>query len=696
MKRAYRILALALLGGAADAAWAQTTVPIDQQTFPVTQRLAEPVARATFAVDGDTLRVTVDVVDAQASALRRARRAPDAFLERDTRLVMYFDGSGSAAFARVFGITPAGGLLDGTYREGGEIDSGADFRWRAEAADIATGWRATFQIPLDQLQIAAGATPKVHFEYFRSADDLRIYASGNPRERSGCRLCVAVPLTALAEAAVAPARWQAELGGYYGETKTAAGRDETARPTVSAILRAARDTELRATLYPNFAETEPDFPQLRRADRFSPSLTERRQFFARGQDALALPGFELFNTRSVVAPRAAAAAEHRGESLRALAIAADDSAGVLVEPGAYGNDVLQNVPSRLALARAVWSSEAGSLGVGASSRRFDAGGDSEMLEVDGARRFGAGWQARGLVATSRSSACAAAGRVQRCAPFTGTAGYLRVERTLERGDFGLSTRAVDADFRAAAGWMPQAGYRQWRADASRFWELEGASVQRVSASPSFIHERDEQGRMIQQEIELPLQLVGGFGGLGLTFKPMARLRLVPELAPVDARTASVLFIASPGARLSKVALLASFGELPDYGNAASGRGASLGTEWVWSPRPDFGAQFFAQSYRTRARGAAFDRDTYREAVAQFNANWQFAALSRLRYVGTFGRLRFADLVSRETLRARETAQSLLLEHAPRLGWGATVGLTEVRRTPGGNERQFVVKLRYAL
>jgi len=168
-------------------------LPLNWRLYPTVATVAPP-AQVSLQVEGDSLVVDIQVHDPDIAKLRVVRRAPDDFAETDASFQVFVDGAGTGKFAQVFGLTPMGGILDGTLYEGTEIQTGADFQWTAQARLQAEGWQGQMRIPLSQLQLSPGAVPKVHLVYRSMGDKIEFFASGNPRAHGDCVLCAAHPV----------------------------------------------------------------------------------------------------------------------------------------------------------------------------------------------------------------------------------------------------------------------------------------------------------------------------------------------------------------------------------------------------------------------------------------------------------------------------------------------------------------------
>lgn len=693
-------LVLALLTVASVRA---TEIALDWQLQPVVSRIRDTSAKVTFSVRDQTLMVQVHVHDPQVASLRVARSAPDNILEKDTHLRLYLDGSGLGTFARVFFITPLGGVLDGSYRESDGYEAGADFPWTATAKLEASGWSAEIAIPLSQLGLTPQGKPKAYIQYHRSSSQVEVFANGNPSSSGGCQLCVAQAITELQGVAPQGAAWQLQTSAYAiaGATHAGNGKEsfQQVKASVTGVWQATELLELRGTLNPNFAEREPDFPQLRFGAQFSPALQEKRQFFARGADLLQTPGLMLINTRSIALPSAAAAVEYRGENLRATALLADDQPGGLVlVPGSYGNGAVMAPGSRSLVLRGVNASPQGDVGVAVMARNFANAGSSQLLEVDATHRFGDGYTVTGMLARSRSTACSATGSLLPCDAGSGNAVYASLGQTRSSDGFAASLTDIGADFRADLGAVSQAGVRKLAASWWRDWERPVDAISKLRIKPSVSLANDDDGRAIERTAQLNLD--GNWRdalSASVTVTPVSKLRLQSDGGLINARQVNLFASVSPSPTWTKLGGILTLGELPDYGNAREGRGLYGVIEAVFALPQGVGMQAVLSGYRTRGVSAIdYGGQSYQEVAAIVIGNWQYAAFSRVRYVLNLSRSKGVDLSSGTAYRAQSNAQSWLWEHAPRVGWAWSLGLTTATASDGdGRSQELLVKLSHA-
>ena len=682
---------------------AATVISLDWQLSPVANRLPAAAAEVSFAVKDQALIVQIDVQDSQVDSLRSVRRAPDGIREMDTYLVLYVDGAGVGKFARVFVISPLGGIADGTYQEGGNPDYGADFRWTATAKVNASGWNAQLAIPLGQLGLTPQGNPKVYLQYHRSGSQMEVFANADPKAKGDCLLCVASALPELQGESSQGAAWQLQTSAYAisGSTQSGGSKQhyQQIKASVTGVWQASELLTLRGTLNPNFAEREPDFPVLRFGTQFSAALQESRQFFAQGADLLETPGLMLINTRSIASPSAAGAAEYRSENLRATAVLANDQAGGLVLlPGSYGNRVVQAPASRSLVLRGVAALAQGDMGVAVMERNFTGAGSSQLMGVDATHRFGDGYSVTGLLANSRSTACGATGALLPCNALSGNALYARLGQNRSKDGFAIRFTDIGPDFRADLGAVSQAGVRKLNASWWRDLERPLEAIPKLHIRPSVKLANDYDGRAIERTAQVYLE--GSWRdalNAWVTVTPASQLRLQREGDLVDARQIDLSASISPNTTWTKLGGQLILGELPDYSNARAGKGLSGGMEALFALPQGVSLQAVFFGYRTRGLSAVdYSGPSYQDLAAIVIANWQYAAFSRVRYVFNRSRSQGIDLTSQTAYQSQSAAHSWLWEHAPRVGWAWSLGLTTVS-APGGTarSRELLAKLSHA-
>lgn len=153
-------------------------------------------------------------------------------------------------------------------------------------------------------------------------------------------------------------------------------------------------------------------------------------------------------------------------------------------------------------------------------------------------------------------------------------------------------------------------------------------------------------------------------------------------------------LGSPSPTWTRLGAKLTAGQLPDYANRTAGRGWQTGIESSWALAGGVSIDATLLAYRTRASGS-IARYSYDELQTLVKANWQYATWTRLRFVTTLSRANTTSLATGALNRQRDIAYSLYWEHAPRLGWSWTVGLTKVDdRTTPATSLEAIGKLAY--
>lgn len=605
------------------------------------------------------------------------------------------------ATARVFGVTHLGGVLDGTIQEGGELQTGADFRWSAESKLLVDGWQADLQIPVEELQISPGAIPRIYLVYRSMSEKVEVLSNGNPGDHGACMLCAGVEVKELA-GKLPSQEFQLQPGLYVlsGQERNKIldkNNYQDIRATVTGTWRVSPQLELRGTIHPNYAETEPDVPVLRYGQAFAPELMEKRQFFARSTEFLETPGLSLINTRSMAQPKAALAAEYRSEGWRGVGLVAQDAeGGTQLLPGSFGSTWRTAPASDNAFFKGHWSGPSADAGFLLASRQYKTGEDNTVVAIDGLRRFGEDWSARGLLSLSQSRVCAF-DAVGGCARQEGHAARFGVRKAQSLEGYGLTYMEISPGFRSDLGWIGQAGFRNITLDGFKRFENVSHSVSGVSLRPQVLMSEDWQGKSIRQaanlETELDLQDGALYARINLMAHSKERLRSDGDL--FNSRHVEGVLIVSPGVVLSRVAFVVRAGELPDYYNGRSGQGRLLMNQLTGALTSDLGYLLTVQDYRTRSPRANIQSGySYVETNVQALLNWQYATLSRWRYVVDMNQQRGLDIEAAGPFRQRYRAHSLLWEHAPRQGLRMTAGVTRVQ-TGQSRTLELLLKAAYA-
>jgi hypothetical protein len=701
LKTITKIALLVVMIGASIVSSA-TDIPLNWLVYP--QRHAiQPLAVAHLFLVGNELVVEVQIDDPQAQSLRSVRRAPDNFADNETTLVLFIDGAGTGKFARVFALNPQGGLMDGTYREGEEeeIQTGADFLWRGKASMNSKGWHASFHIPTSQLNVSPGTMPKVYISYASTGEKSAEYSSGNRREHGGCLLCAATPVPELASQS-GKNDFEMTVSAYQIRSEQT-GRDSVSQQehpqqlSANVAWHVTPSLELRATLKPNFAEAEPDAPVLRFSQAFTQQQIERRQFFARSNELLKVQGISLVDSRRMAIPEWAVASEYREEGWRGAAFFARENAGgSLLLPGSYSNRSLTAPAANSTLIKGGWSSQSSDVDTLLTYRDYGLGRSNSVLALTGSQRWIGGYSGQTLLANSQTNACASPDGQQllTCNLQSGHAAYLKFGRTQSLDAYAISYKEISPLFRSDLGAVTQTGVRGLNGFVYKRFESPVSGVDGMDIKTTVLKNQDWQGQTISQQLNLTsnFDFVHPSWFFSTTALPFSQERLAQDTPLVSTRSLTGLFVFSPNVHLTRLAIQGTWGELPDYYHSQAGLGVMWVIQLTGAFTPIWSYDTSVQSYDTHVSNTSMAGLGYKDTVLQAKLNWQYDSLSRLRYVLVWNTSSAHD---RDTITATSTrARALLWEHAPRRGFRATVGITQIY-TQGSKNLEIITKLAYA-
>lgn len=688
---------------------AASKIPLEVQIYPTVVRSQGELSAVDFRVEGTDLVVEA-VILTQGTPPHSVRAAPDALGETDTALTIYLDVTGQGKYALLFAVNPEGSVVDGNYQEEVNHDghpfgnTGADYRWSVQTQLQEQSWSAHLRIPLRELGLVPGLTPKVYVEYKAVNDTVRVLASGNPLTQGGCKLCVAQAIPELAALFVPRQAWRLEPGVYAQAQASSDGGNTHTLVDQKASLNVAWQVdnalEVRATFNPNFVERAPDQPVLGYAEQFTPEREETRQFFARATDLLQSPGLKLVNTRAIGMPSAAGAAQLQTEQWRGLALLTQEEAGgLLLLPGTFANRFVTLGQTRSSVFKGVQALAQGELAWTAVDRQYNGIGSTQLFAAHASQRWDGGNSFFGQLAKSQTNACDLGAALVACAPRSGQAGYLRFNHASAQSGWSAEHFSLDDDFRADVGWVSQVGIRKWRFDAFRQWEHPVDGVESLRVAP-FVSNRDQQsGQPLSTFVGTDLTIVAGNGAEWyVTLMPVAKGRLEEFAQAVNQRQLWVGVSAYPGGLLSALQLNLGLGELADFYHALPGTGFNGSASATLSLGKSIRVQAFAQIFSSRAdAGFAYSGPSYQAGAAQISVNWQYQTFSRWRYVLTQSSEQVLDFTSLQAQFSRQWAHSLLWEEAPRQGWGKTFSLTSAQNVETGqNVLSAVAQIKYSL
>ncbi len=304
---------------------------------------------ALVTFDGEALYIAFRAEDPQPGSVRSHLMDRDsiAAFNQDDHVGVILDTFNDERRAFQFRVNPAGVQVDATFSE---IDAAEDFSWDAiwaSAGQITdTGYTVEMAIPFKQLRFPRTSEPQTWgFEAFRSYPrNVRTRISSKVTDRAkDCLLC--------------------QLDKVSGFSGIAPGRNLELQPTVTASRTDVIDsfpngnlqegdedvdlglttrwgitpnTNLSATINPDFSQVETDSAQLEVNTRFALFYPEKRPFFLEGADLYLTPLQAVF-TRTVADPDWGVKVSTK-EGKNALGVfLADDDINNIVIPGNQGS-----------------------------------------------------------------------------------------------------------------------------------------------------------------------------------------------------------------------------------------------------------------------------------------------------------------------------------------------------------------------
>jgi hypothetical protein len=336
-----------------EEAWKSAlVVDLPYEWFPGDNTTPKVKTDALLTFDGEALYIAFRADDPQPGSIRSHLMDRDAIaaFNQDDHVGVILDTFNDERRAFQFRVNPAGVQVDATFSE---IDAAEDFSWDAIWASQGritdTGYVVEIAIPFKQLRFPRTEAPQTWgFEAFRSYPrSVRTRISSKITDRAkDCLLCQLDKVSGFS--GIAPGR-NLELTPTVTASRTdvidtfpnghlVAG-DEKVEPGLTARWGITPNTNLIATINPDFSQVETDSAQLEVNTRFALFYPEKRPFFLEGADLYLTPLQAVF-TRTVADPDWGAKVSTK-EGKNALGVfLADDDINNLVIPANQGSSTV--------------------------------------------------------------------------------------------------------------------------------------------------------------------------------------------------------------------------------------------------------------------------------------------------------------------------------------------------------------------
>lgn len=333
-----------------EEAWKSAlVVDLRYEWFPGDNTPPTVKTDALVTFDGEALYVAFRAEDPQPGIIRSHLMDRDSIVafNQDDHVGIILDTFNDERRAFQFRVNPFGVQVDATFSE---IDAAEDFSWDAIWASqgriTETGYVVEIGIPFKQLRFPRTEAPQTWgFEAFRSYPrSVRTRISSKVTDRAkDCLLCQLDKVTGFS--GIAPGRnlelqptltaSRTDVIDSFPNGKLEKG-DEDIDPGLTARWGITPNTNVSATINPDFSQVETDAAQLEVNTRFALFYPEKRPFFLEGADLYLTPLQAVF-TRTVADPDWGVKLSTK-EGKNALGVfLADDDINNLVIPGNQGS-----------------------------------------------------------------------------------------------------------------------------------------------------------------------------------------------------------------------------------------------------------------------------------------------------------------------------------------------------------------------
>ena len=634
---------IAIDGDLSEPAW-QGAVVVDEwlETNPG-DHLPAPVGNvARLGYDDRFFYAAFEFADPEPGAIR----AP--LGDRDN-VPSYTDYGGVILDTRNDGKTavmmlanPRGVQYDAISSDASGEDSSPDFFWESAARITDGGWILEMRIPFSSLRYE-GTSPEWGILLYRNRPRefrTQMFAGPLPRDES-CFICHSHPLLGLAGL---PSAGALVAAPYATAVQRGVPRDglgsaiDTDRADADGGLDVkwlpTPDLALDATFNPDFSQVEADVPQISANERQALFFPEKRPFFLEGSDLFDTP-IQAVYSRSVADPAWGARATGRlGDTSYALLVTADEGGGSLILPRPASSELafadfrstvfLGRLRHDLGRSFVSWVTTARESEGGAYNRVF--GPDLQwrptpqdsvtfqllysVSETPERPDLAAEWDGRELA---------------------GHAGRLSWSHSTSTHDWFVGYWDYGDEFRADAGFVPTAGFREAFAEVGRTFRPESGPVRRLRTFLFADYTAERDGDVVFQGISPGFGLDGRWSSFLRFNVEFDRERSGERVFDTEKLFYTVRL--SPSRRFSLVELTGNWGDQVDFANHRPADGGTV--RLTATVRPTDHLELTANADRRQldvdealARGRLFTAD-----VGRLRAQYTFTARSYLRLIG---------------------------------------------------------------
>ena len=593
-------------------------------------------------------------------------------------------------------------------------DSSPDLYWDSAAKITKDGWVLEMRVPFSSLRYPSKDPQTWSIMLYRNWPRefrYQFFTSKLPRG-SSCFICHCAELTGLenlpsgGHLVVAPYATLKEEGVPRGDLGSSlrnkpirgdGGLDVKWIPNVN--------TAIDATLNPDFSQVESDVAQVGVNQRFALFYPEKRPFFLEGIELFSTP-IQAVYTRSITSPRWGARATGKIDNANYTVLVAEDrGGGSVILPGPTSSSFAdQDYQSFVAVGRVRENIGRSFVSFLGTDREIQGGGHNRVYGPDFQWRPNEHETVTGQLLLSNTQTpnlpdLATEWDGRRMSSHAGDIWYAHNDRLW---DWFTEYQDYGDGFRADDGFVPQVGYRRNYFEGGYTFRPTKGLVSRLRTFVQGEYSSGTDHSLIFREVSPGFGLDGRWNSFVRVRGAFDRVRSGDKNLPQNA--AIFTFQVSPSGRISRIVVEGTAGELVDFANSRTGRGANLDGSAVFRPT-DHLALTLNGAYSwldvTPDTGGPRER-LFTAEIARLKGTYTFNSRSFARAILQYVRTTRDPSLYHSAVDAREgsltgsvlLAYKLNWQSVMFLGYGDNRALSETNNWQK-QDRQFFLKVSYA-
>ena len=382
-----------------DTGWPNAAVATDFAEHQPGDQVQPPFRTVVYvAYDDRNLYVAFKCFDQDPSQIRASFARRDQIFADDNVLVA-IDPFGDATRAYEIGCNPYGIQCDLLYSSNNGEDERYDLIFDTAARITDDGWEAEFAIPFSSLRFPDTPQQTWRVDFWRNQPrDVRYQASWAAYDRDEqCWPCQWGTITGIENVDPAggleliPAFTANQTGERLDDGNFENG-DVMGEPSLTAKYNITSDLSAEAAFNPDFSQVESDAVQIDVNTTFALFYPEKRPFFQEGSD-LWSTYFTPIYTRQINDPSVAGKVLGRSGKTNYGVLAAYDMHSTILLPFEERSFVTVNGESSNVFGRVRTDFGEGThLGLVATDRRYQGGGNGSLVGMDGRLRLNRNYQ----------------------------------------------------------------------------------------------------------------------------------------------------------------------------------------------------------------------------------------------------------------------------------------------------------------